>query len=176
VGHQSVRNSHCLIRRIVEDLNVEFVQRIVKLANGFQQSFDDELLVKNRKLDGYARQFGKPIRRFGSTVFLVLIIKIDQQIAVSAVRGEQDQDYEIRDKKSEIESVDLVKPFESGIEKMLTNVLPNAPRRRESCESDQRIGQTTQVGGLSVAIRREYETSIVTERGPPDSPMDRNIL
>ena len=98
VGDQAARNRQSLIRRIVEDLDVELVQRIVNLANGFQQSFNDELLVKDRKLDGYTRQFGKSMRRFGSAVFLVLIIKIDQEITMSAVRSQQDQDNEIGDK------------------------------------------------------------------------------
>lgn len=145
VRYQSTRNRDRLIRRIVEDLNVEFVQRIVKLANGFQQSFDDELLVKDRELDGYPRQFSEPIRRFGSAVFLVLIIKIDQQITMSAIRSQQNQDYEIRNQKGKIESIDLIKPFERGIEKVLPNVVPNALGGRESSESDRRIWDDVQL-------------------------------
>jgi hypothetical protein len=84
------------------------------------------------------------IRRLHSAVFLVLIIKIDQQIAMSTIRSQHDQNDEIWNKKRKIESVDLVKPLECGIEKMLADIVPNAPGGRESSESDQRIGSDAQ--------------------------------
>src|ERR1700680_3324199 len=87
VSYQATRNRDRLIRRIVENLDVKFVQRIVKLVKGFQQSFDDALLVQDRNLDGDARQFGKSMFGLGSSVFLILIVKIDEQVAVSAIRS-----------------------------------------------------------------------------------------
>jgi len=71
---------------------------------------------------------------------------------MSAVRSQQNQDNEIWNEKRKIESVDLIKPFERGIKKMLADIVSNALGGRESSESDQRIGQTTQIGGLSVAM------------------------
>src|SRR5271169_2533081 len=65
-------------------------------------------------------------RWFRRFVLFVFVIKVDQPIAVSAVRRQDDQHDEIRDQQSQIEGIDLVKALESLIQKMLAKVGPPA--------------------------------------------------
>ena len=55
-------------------------------ADGFEQAVDHELLVEDGQLDGDARQFGEVCRRVRAVVVLaVLVVEIDQRVAVDAV-------------------------------------------------------------------------------------------
>lgn len=70
-------------------------------------------------------------------VLLVLVIKVDEYVAVYAVRSQQDQDDEIRNQQGEIKAVDLVEALESLVEKMLADVLPNAAIGQTNCQTRQ---------------------------------------
>ena len=48
---QPAGNGDGFVGRVVEHLDVEFLQRIVQAANGFEQPLDHELLVEDRELD-----------------------------------------------------------------------------------------------------------------------------
>jgi hypothetical protein len=65
-------------------------------------------------------------------ILLVLVIKINEDIAVSSVGGEQDKHYEIRDEQRHVKGVGMIKAFKSRIEEMLANVLSNTARRGKS--------------------------------------------
>jgi hypothetical protein len=75
VLNQPAGNGHGFVGRIVENLDVEFLQRIIQAANGIQQPLDYELLVESRELDGYLRQVSKMARRITGAVLLVFEIK-----------------------------------------------------------------------------------------------------
>src|SRR5579863_3319927 len=59
----------------------------------------------------------------------MLVIKVNQNVAVHPVGGQQDQHNEIRNQQRAIEGVGVVKALESLIEKMVAEVGPNALRR-----------------------------------------------
>src|SRR5579863_10111517 len=82
---QPSRHGDGFIGRVVEYLNVEFVQWIIQAANGIQKPLDHELLVEYRELNRNSRQFGKMRGGFGCAIFLVLVIEINQNVAMRAV-------------------------------------------------------------------------------------------
>jgi hypothetical protein len=92
---------------------------------------------------------------------------------MSAIRSQQNQDNEIWNQQSKIESIGLIKPFESGIKEMLTNVVPNAPGGRESSESDRRIGDDVQLRS-SFSLKAIQTGKLLYVRGPTKSgaPLD----
>ncbi len=80
---------------------------------------------------------GRSAKFFGRlqrAIFLLLVIKIDQGVAVEAVSGEQNQDDEIRDEQGHVEAVGFVQPFEGGVEEVLANVLREAALGKQNGE------------------------------------------
>src|ERR1044071_4344669 len=120
---------------VVEQLNVESVARIFDPADGLQQAINHELLVENRELDGDVRQVGKFLRRRGGPVVLLLVVQINERVAVKSVRSEQNKDDEIGYKERHVKGVGGVKAFERGIEKMLAEVLREPALGDEGGES-----------------------------------------
>ena len=70
-------------------------------------------------------------RRLGGAISLVLVIEINQNIAMRAIRRQQDQYDEIRNQQRRVKRVRVIQALESLIEKMLTDVLPDAFRGDE---------------------------------------------
>ena len=66
--------------------------------------------------------------RRGSVVrfLLVLVIEIDQHVAVHPVARQQDQHNEIGHQQRHIKRIGVIKPTKRSVEKMLANVVPNA--------------------------------------------------
>ena len=60
--------------------------------------------------------------RFGRLVFLVLVIKIDQPVAMAAIGREDDQNDEVRDQQRQIKGIDLVEALESLVKKVLAKI------------------------------------------------------
>ena len=58
-----------LVGRVVEQLDVELVFRIVEAADGVEQAVDHVLLVEDRQLHGDARQFVRNERAARSSCF-----------------------------------------------------------------------------------------------------------
>jgi hypothetical protein len=48
---QAARHRYGFVSGIVQNLNIEFVQRVIELADGIQQTLDDKLLIEDRKLN-----------------------------------------------------------------------------------------------------------------------------
>ena len=65
-------------------------------------------------------------RGFRRLVLLVLVIKIDQPVAVRTVGRQDDQHDEIGNQQRQIKRIDLVKTLESFVEKMLAKVRSQA--------------------------------------------------
>ena len=103
------------VGRVVEQLDVEFFPRIVEPADGVEQPVYHVLLVKDRQLHGDPWQVIEiEMRRgFRRLVLFVLVIKIDQPVAVPAVGRQDDEDDEIGNQQRQIECVDLVETLES---------------------------------------------------------------
>ena len=92
------------------------------------------LLVEDGKLNGNAREVLEQGRRFRRAILLVLVVEVDQHVPMRAVRREQDEHDEIRDEQRHVEGVGVIKAPESGVEKMLSNVLSDATGRGEGGE------------------------------------------
>ena len=129
---QAARDGLGFVGRIVEHLHIELVERILQAADRIQQALDHELLVENGKLHRHPRQIRKVPGRLGGAILPVLVIKIDQHVAVHAVRGQQDQHDEVGDQQRHVKGIGVVEAPECGVEKMLANVLADAPRGHES--------------------------------------------
>src|SRR6267378_2377799 len=94
-------------------------------------------------------------RWFRRLILLVLVIKIDHPVAVRAVRCQDDQDDEIGNQQRQIKSIDLVKPLESLVQKMLAKVGHQAlggkdqdqGRRGGSERQIHELGRTMKVKG-----------------------------
>ena len=83
--HQPSRHFDGFVGGIVEQLDVEFLPRILQLADRLQQPLHHILLVEDRQLHRNSRQFLKPRRRLGSPLIAVLVVEIDQNVAVRPV-------------------------------------------------------------------------------------------
>ena len=69
---QVARDIDSFVGGIVEHLDVELLARIFQLADGFEQPFDDVLLVEDWQLHGDARQLFEVRRGFRVRFFLCL--------------------------------------------------------------------------------------------------------
>ena len=125
---QTARHIDGLVGGIVENLNIELLAGIVELAGRFQQAFDHILFIENRQLHRDSGQVVEMSRRFGRTIGAVLVIEINQNVAVGSVTREQDEYDEIRNQQLEIEGVHVVNAAEGGIEKVLLDVVTDALR------------------------------------------------
>jgi hypothetical protein len=90
---------------VVEDLDFELFGGVVHGADGFEEALDDELLVVHGQLDGDARQFFEVGGRVGLVILAVLVVEVDERIAMDAVDGEDDHDGEIGDQERGVEGV-----------------------------------------------------------------------
>lgn len=110
-------NVDSLVSGIVQDLNAQLVLGIIKFTDGIDQAVDHELFIEDRQLDQHGRQlvFGEMSWRFLAIIFPVLKILVDEHVSMNAVIRQNDHDDEIRDQQAEVESVQLVKTFESFV-------------------------------------------------------------
>src|SRR5256885_15615511 len=119
---------------VIEKLDIEFLKRVIQSADGVQQPLDYKPFIKNRELDRNPRELRELETRLDRVVLLVLVIEIDQYVAMDAVRGKQDENHKIRNQQGQIEGVGVIKILESPIEKMLANVLPESAREHKNGE------------------------------------------
>ncbi len=87
-----------LVRRVVEDLNLQQLARVIHLADRVDQSVRDVHLVVNRQLDRDARQVAERGRRQRRVrgVAPVFHVKINEVIAMPAVDRQNAQDEKIQ--------------------------------------------------------------------------------
>lgn len=69
----------------------------------------------------------------------MLVIKVDQDVSVDAIRGEQDQDNKIWDEQRHVEGIGVIQALKCWIEKMGLEVVSKAARR-EPCGESQSTG------------------------------------
>ena len=82
--------------------------RIFQLADRLQQPLDDILLIENGQLHRDSRQVFKMRGGFGGAIFSVLVVEINQDVAMHSIPGQQDEHDEIRDEQRHIEGVGVV--------------------------------------------------------------------
>src|SRR6202167_54621 len=93
--------------RIVENLNLEQLARIIELRNGFDKPFDHVPFVVNGELNSDFRP-GSYLRRRPRDVLSVFIIVVNQGVAVNAVSSQYDHYEKIRQHDCKIEGIELV--------------------------------------------------------------------
>ena len=92
--HGACRDTGRLVCRVVQDLNLEQVPRIVQLADRVDQPVGDVHLVVNRQLNSDARQLVEGSERFW-LVSLVLHVQVHQVVPVPSIHGQNNQNEEI---------------------------------------------------------------------------------
>src|SRR5687767_2729869 len=86
--HHSFRHFYGFVSRVVEDLDLELVARIVNRSHRLQQSIDDIQLVKERELDSDPRQLSFTEARLGLGDEIAIAPEVDHLLdAISAVDG-----------------------------------------------------------------------------------------
>ncbi len=83
-----------LISRVIEHLNLKFLAGVIDLAGGLDDPAGNELLVVHRQLDGYAWQLLE-LRADLRRVAAVLVIQIDELVAMQPVDANDHQDRKI---------------------------------------------------------------------------------
>jgi hypothetical protein len=71
-------------------------------------------------------------RRIGRAIVFMLVVEVHQHVTVHAVGGQENQNNEIRDQQRHVKRIGVIQPLECGVEKMLPDVLANAPRGYKS--------------------------------------------
>jgi hypothetical protein len=103
---------------IVENLNVEEFTRIIEARDGFDQAFDHVTFIEDRELDGDAWPLLDWRWRAGN-VLSVLVIIVDEPIAMEAVAGEDGEDDEIGNHHREVEGVGAINASEGTVGKLV---------------------------------------------------------
>ena len=96
-AHGRLRNCLGLVGRVIQDLNLEQLPRVVHLADGVDQPVRDVHLVEDRKLDGDARQDVESRQLGGRSLALVFHVKINKVVPMPAVDCQNAEDKEIQD-------------------------------------------------------------------------------
>src|SRR5262249_11096138 len=112
--YQFLGDANRLVGGVIEHLDVELLFGVVKPAHRVQQSLDDELFVEDGKLHGDAWQLGKTPRRLGGAVPLVLVVEVNQHIAVDSIGRQQDEHREIGDQEQNVEGVGVIQALEGA--------------------------------------------------------------
>jgi hypothetical protein len=121
-----------LVRRVVEHLHVQLVLGIFQTADAVEQAVGHVLFVEDRKLHRDARQIFEAGGRLDRALLPVLVVKINQYVAMQTVGRQQDQNHEVGNQQCEVESVGMIEALEGPIQEMLLNVRTNALRRRHA--------------------------------------------
>ena len=129
--HGGAGDGHGFVGGIVKHLNIKLVFWVIELANGLDQPVYDILLVKNRQLHCDPRQLGVVRIWFRGLVLLVLVIHVDQDVAVKAVTGQYDQHCEVGNEQGQIERIKVVEAFESLVEVVRADVLRESARGKQ---------------------------------------------
>ena len=85
----AARHLDRLVGRVVEHLDLQLLARIFHLADAVHQAVDHVLLVEDRQLDGDLRQLGEMRWRIGDFILAMLVIEIDELIAVHSVKRQE---------------------------------------------------------------------------------------
>ncbi len=96
------------VGRVVEDLDLQLVLRIVDGADGLDKAVDDELLVEDGQLDRDPRQLFEVLGRIGVVVLAVFEIEIAERVAVHAVDRQHDHHEEVGNQQRRVKPIPVV--------------------------------------------------------------------
>ena len=126
--HHRARDLHSFVGGVVEHLDFQLFARIFHLADALHQPVDNVLLVENRQLNGDPGQLGEVRLWLRNFILAVLVVQVNQPIAVHAIQRQQHQDQEVRNQQRHVESVGMIKALKCGIQKMRSQVVAYAMR------------------------------------------------
>src|SRR5215208_3256211 len=107
--HDCFCDLDCLIGRIVENLDLQLVMRIVDCGHGFEQTIYHVELIKEWKLDRNSRQLRLGKSSAGMRDELAITPEVDDLLdAIRAIDGERAKDREVDDQDDPIEGVEFV--------------------------------------------------------------------
>ena len=120
-----------LVRRIIKYLDIHLFRGILQLANAVDQALRDVPLIEHGKLHRNARQLFKLRGRLCSAVLSVLVIQVDQDVAMHPVRRQKNQHDEVRNQERDIKCVRVIEALKRPIEKMLLDIRTNPLRGKD---------------------------------------------
>ena len=85
--HAAWATSYRAVGGVVQYLDLQLVGGIIQIAAGLDQPVDDELLVEDGELQGDAGKLCEMRRRLSHRVLPVLVVAVDQLVAMDAVKG-----------------------------------------------------------------------------------------
>ena len=91
------------VGRVVENLNLKPIPRVVQTARGVQQFLHDELFVVERELHRHGRKFGEARGRFSRRPVTMPVVEIDQLIAMQPVRAEREHRRQVQGGQAPVE-------------------------------------------------------------------------
>jgi len=160
-----------LVGRIVEDLNLEPVPRILQPAHRLYQPVDDELLVEDGQLnrDEWKLALGKLHRRLAPFRCFLLVPEVEphQLIPVNSIERQDDHDDEVRNQYRCIEGIPPVKAMEVinpvGIVRL--PVMAKAPGGKQQPKQGR---QCVRERGQVVAPAERSRTRLILRDRMPD--------
>ena len=93
---------------VVQYLNLQLVGGIIQVAAGLDEPVNDELLVEDGELQSDGWKLGEMRRRLPHSILPVLVIAVNQLIAMDAVEGEDDHHHEVGNQQRGIKRIPAV--------------------------------------------------------------------
>src|SRR5271165_6495126 len=123
-----LRNLDRLVGGIIQHLDFQLFARVFQLADAVHQAINHVLFVEDWQLDRNPRQLREARRRLRDLVLAVLVIEVNQLVAMHAVKRQQDQHDEIRNQQRHVEGVGVVQSFERGVQEVGPKVMAQPAR------------------------------------------------
>jgi hypothetical protein len=92
----------------------------------------------------------------------MLVIEVDEYVAVRSVPGKENQNDKVRHQQRHIKGIGMVEAPKRGIEKVLANVRTNSLRRSKRQEVRSQNEISHQAG---IPVRNKYFTGLNTATG-----------
>jgi len=99
--HRPLGDGRGLVGRIIQDLDLEQILRIIHLADGVDEPVGDVHLVENRELHGDTRQC-REFRRRQRRPILVFRVKIHEVVAVPSIDGQNAEHEKVKDENQRL--------------------------------------------------------------------------
>ena len=165
-----LRYADRLVGRVVQQLDLEAVARILQPADRVDQPVDHELLVEDRQLDGHEGQLALgvsgsrlvPLRR----LLLVVVVQPHQLVAMDPIKRQDHHHHEVRNQHRDVERVPAIQAAKGVVPVVRVHVVGKTLGGQKHGQRGMQFvqegwqGNTPQQGCRSLTILREA----VTER------------
>ena len=97
-----------LVRRVIEQLDLQAVARVIECADACEQALDHELLVVDGQLNGDARQLVEAVGRLSGGIAAIFEVGIDELVAMHAEEGKRQHHQEVGNEQREVEGIPAI--------------------------------------------------------------------